>query len=117
MHHGPMSTDSGPHAGSSWRLVEQGSFVLGRCEVCGFRSAARRARFSAESDMRAHELLCPAATDLAGHAPDTEPLPSVPTATVPADASASGPETPSADDRLAEEVASGRERLSAQGRS
>ena len=107
-----MSTDAGPHASSSWRLVEQGSFVLGRCEVCGFTSAARRARFSAESDMRAHELLCAAATDLAGDAPDTGTVPSVPK-----DASAVGPEAPSADDRLAGEVASGRERLSAQGRS
>jgi len=107
-----MSTDAGPDAGSSWRLVEQGSFVLGRCEVCGFTSAARRARFSAASDMLAHELLCAAATDVAGETPDAGAVP-----TVQMDASAEGPESTRAGGGTAGEVASGRERLSAQGRS
>ena len=62
VHHGRMSTDAGLDAGRdgerSWSLVERGSFVLGRCEACGFQSPARRARFSAESDIRAHEVVC-----------------------------------------------------------
>lgn len=42
----------------SWTLEERGSFLVGQCSVCGFRSAARRARYSVASDMRAHEILC-----------------------------------------------------------
>ena len=80
----------------TWGLVDRGNFVVGQCEVCGFTSPARRARYSAESDMLAHEILCHAALDahdaLHGHAV----------------ARSAGPE---------EEVASGRQRLSAQGRS
>ena len=48
----------------AWSLVHRGSFVLGSCEACGYRSPARRARYSVEEDMGAHELLCRSARDL-----------------------------------------------------
>jgi len=43
--------------------MERGSFLFGRCRFCGFHSAGRRARYSVESDMRAHDVLCHAAQD------------------------------------------------------
>src|SRR3954468_14558238 len=95
------------HAGStpagSWTIVEQGSFLIGRCEGCGFVSAARRARFSAESDMRAHELLC----RQEGSSEQTADEPAGAPSSAGAPEVAAGPGL----------GASGRERLSAQGRS
>ena len=44
--------------GRRWTLADRGSFVVGTCGGCGYTSPARRARFTAESDMLAHELLC-----------------------------------------------------------
>ncbi len=32
--------------------------MFGCCDRCGFQSPGRRARYSVESDMRAHALLC-----------------------------------------------------------
>ena len=42
----------------SWSVVEHGSFLLGSCEACRWTSPARRARYSVEADLRAHEVLC-----------------------------------------------------------
>jgi hypothetical protein len=56
-----MSLDDGP-SGPRWTILARGSFLVGRCDDCGFTTAARRARYSAESDLRAHEILC-GATD------------------------------------------------------
>ena len=63
----------------SWGVVEHGSFLLGHCQVCRWTSPARRARYSVEADMRAHEVLCrsaeeastPAATQ-AGQSAETD---------------------------------------------
>jgi hypothetical protein len=49
-------TEAGETAG--WTLIERGSFVFGRCDLCGFHSPGRRARYSVESDMCAHTVLC-----------------------------------------------------------
>lgn len=55
-------SDGGSEPG--WSVVERGSFLFGRCAGCGFHSAGRRARYSVESDMRAHEVLCHATEEL-----------------------------------------------------
>ena len=47
-------------AAPTWTLVDRGNFVVGMCDACGYTSPARRARFSAVSDMQAHEILCEA---------------------------------------------------------
>lgn len=47
-----------------WTLEHRGSFLFGQCRVCGFTSPGRRARHSAEDDMRAHTLLCRSAEAL-----------------------------------------------------
>jgi hypothetical protein len=90
-----MSPDAGLHAGSRWTLLEQGRFVVGRCDDCGFATPARRARASAESDLLAHADLCeaPLVVDLAGVGLEE------------------------GGGVAGKGVASGRERLSAQGRS
>ncbi|WP_374970568.1 hypothetical protein [Terrabacter sp. BE26] len=88
-----MATDADPTAengpAGSWVLEQRGSFVLGRCEACGFTTSARRARFSVETDMLAHTPVCVGAAS----APRPQGAPGVHVG------------------------ASGRERLSAQGRS
>jgi hypothetical protein len=79
-------------AADPWSVTVRGSFFVGSCGTCAWTGPARRARFSVEADMRAHEVLCRSAAsqdvpvEIGVHAPP-------------------------------EVVASGRERLSAQGRS
>src|SRR4051812_5884261 len=104
VHHWAMPLHTGSGSADGWTIVEQGSFVIGRCDACGFTSAARRARFSAETDMRDHVSLCvwQGSKGLATDGP-----PARATATAP-------PQGPAADPEVG---ASGRERLSAQGRS
>lgn len=58
---GAMGQSQSPDSSSRWTFESSGSFLFGRCHVCGFRSPGRRARYSAESDMRAHTLLCQSA--------------------------------------------------------
>ena len=79
-------------AAAPWSVVVRGSFLVGLCGTCAWTSPARRARYSVEGDMRAHEVLCSSAA----------------AADVLIAAGASG---------HPDDVASGRERLSAQGRS
>ncbi|GAA2160394.1 hypothetical protein FHX52_3076 [Humibacillus xanthopallidus] len=79
-------------AADPWTVVVRGSFLVGLCGTCAWSSPARRARYSVEGDMRAHEVLCRSA------APAQEPVGSRATG-------------------QPDDVASGRERLSAQGRS
>jgi hypothetical protein len=79
-------------AAAPWSVTVRGSFFVGRCDTCAWTGPARRARFSVEADMTAHEVLCRSAA--------TEDVP----------IAAGVPAPP-------EDVASGRERLSAQGRS
>lgn len=62
----------------TWTVAEHGAFLVGQCPVCGFQSAARRARYSVESDMRAHEILCHARQTL-----DAVPVEAVPVEAVP----------------------------------
>lgn len=57
-----MSLDDGP-SGPRWTILARGSFLVGRCDECGFTTAARRARYTAESDLRAHEILCSATAE------------------------------------------------------
>lgn len=78
-------------APAPWSVVERASFLVGRCDACAWTSPARRARFSVETDMRAHEVLCRSAAGV--------------------------DERDAAADVQQDVVASGRERLSAQGRS
>ena len=108
MHHGHMSHDPPP----TWTIAERGSFVVGTCEACGYTSPARRARFTAESDMLAHEILC----DSRESAPTASAAgtPTAPAAGTPTVSAAGEPTVTAAGE---DEVASGRERLSAQGRS
>ncbi|GAA1983496.1 hypothetical protein GCM10009817_26140 [Terrabacter lapilli] len=54
----PGAEPAGDAAPRGWLLEQRGSFVLGRCDGCGFTTAARRARFSVESDMEAHVAGC-----------------------------------------------------------
>jgi hypothetical protein len=94
---------------------------VGHCVTCDWTSPARRARYSVEADMAAHEVLCRSAVavdsqggsevrsevgrgvggELGGRTDGDLAVPST------APASAGAPEV----------VTSGRERLSAQGRS
>ncbi|MDV3223273.1 hypothetical protein [Intrasporangium sp.] len=50
--------DPEPAEVPSWTATERGAFMFGCCDRCGFQSPGRRARYSVESDMRAHALLC-----------------------------------------------------------
>jgi hypothetical protein len=83
-------------APAPWSVVERASFLVGRCDACAWTSPARRARYSVVTDMRAHEVLCRSAAEV------DERL-------------AAGADVQA--DVHADVVASGRERLSAQGRS
>ena len=38
--------------------MPNGSFLVGRCAACGYAGPARRAAYTAETDGRAHEVLC-----------------------------------------------------------
>ncbi|HET8986934.1 MAG TPA: hypothetical protein VFN43_00350 [Humibacillus sp.] len=88
-------------APAPWTVAERGSFLLGCCETCGWTSPARRARHSVETDLRAHEVLCRSGpTEEVEAAGAVEGLDGAEVAVVEPD-----------------DVASGRERLSAQGRS
>jgi hypothetical protein len=58
---GQLDSPSAPHR---WTFSTRGAFTFGTCVVCGFRTPARRARYSAETDLRAHTLLCEAAEEL-----------------------------------------------------
>ncbi len=53
-----MSLHAGPSDAVPWDLVHRGSFIVGRCTACGFTGPARRASYTVEGDMRAHEVLC-----------------------------------------------------------
>ncbi len=53
-----MSLHAGPSDDVPWDVVRNGSFLVGRCGACGFSGPARRADYSVETDMRAHEVLC-----------------------------------------------------------
>ena len=48
-------------AADPWSVVVRGSFLVGLCGTCAWTSPARRARYSVEGDMRAHEVLCSSA--------------------------------------------------------
>jgi hypothetical protein len=61
---GAMGQPGSPAPPPPWTVEFRGAFTFGRCLVCGFESPARRARYSAEADMRAHELLCGATESL-----------------------------------------------------
>ena len=74
---------------------------MGQCATCDWTSPARRARYSVEADMAAHEVLCRSSVAVANRTDDDVAIPGPATAGVAA----------------ADVVASGRERLSAQGRS
>lgn len=50
--------EAGPGPVGGWSVEQRGSFVLGRCGACGFTTAARRARFSMETDMLRHGAEC-----------------------------------------------------------
>jgi hypothetical protein len=93
----------GANASPTWTLVERGSFVFGVCSICGFTSPGRRAHYSAESDLSGHEILSHGPAEVPDMAPSGALEPG----------SADEVEAPLASG----EVASGRERLSAQGRS
>ncbi|TQM61789.1 hypothetical protein [Humibacillus xanthopallidus] len=82
-------------AADPWSVTVRGSFFVGRCGTCAWTGPARRARFSVAADMTAHEVLCRSAA--------TQDVP------IPAGARVTA--------EVGEVVASGRERLSAQGRS
>ena len=99
---GPSGAGERPDPAPSWTVDERGSFLIGECTMCGHRSPARRARYSVASDMRAHEILCHAAQSVAV-ADDIEQV-------------LTGLVGPGAD-AFGASVASGRERLSALGRS
>lgn len=60
-----MGQPSSPDAPPRWTFQTRGAFTFGHCLVCGFRTPARRARYSAESDLKAHTLLCESAQALA----------------------------------------------------
>jgi hypothetical protein len=49
---------------SPWTFESRGPFTFGHCQVCGFRTPARRARYSAEEDLRTHAMLCEATESL-----------------------------------------------------
>lgn len=59
-----MGQSRSPDPSARWTFESHGSFLFGHCLVCGFRSPGRRARYSAENDMRAHTLLCESAEAL-----------------------------------------------------
>lgn len=61
---GPMGQPGSPSAPQRWTFQTRGAFTFGHCVVCGFRTPARRARYSAELDLQAHALLCEAAEEL-----------------------------------------------------
>lgn len=54
----PDAEPAGDPTPRGWLLEQRGSFVLGRCDGCGYTTSARRARFSVESDMEAHAAGC-----------------------------------------------------------
>ena len=41
-----------------WLVEQRGSFLVARCDACGHTTAARRARFSMETDMLRHGAEC-----------------------------------------------------------
>lgn len=41
-----------------WMVEQRGSFLIGRCDACGHTTAARRARYSMETDMQRHDAEC-----------------------------------------------------------
>ena len=45
-------------ASGGWLVEQRGSFLVGRCDACGYTTAARRARFSMETDMLRHGAEC-----------------------------------------------------------
>ena len=45
-------------------LVHLGNFVRGACDLCGFVGPARRARYTAVSDLAAHAPSCPERTGI-----------------------------------------------------
>ncbi|MEW1952896.1 hypothetical protein [Terrabacter sp. NPDC080008] len=59
-----MTSDTAPASAAAWipedgwSVERRGSFVVGRCAACGFTTSARRARYSVETDMRAHASDC-----------------------------------------------------------
>ena len=59
VHHVVMATS--PPGAEPWTLEHRGPFLVGRCVTCGYAGPARRAHYSVEMDMQAHEVLCPAA--------------------------------------------------------
>lgn len=59
-----MGPPSSPGAPPAWTFQTRGAFTFGHCLVCGFRTPARRARYSAEMDLTAHTLLCESARSL-----------------------------------------------------
>ncbi|EWT02615.1 hypothetical protein N865_02375 [Intrasporangium oryzae NRRL B-24470] len=69
-----MSLHDGPDDGPRWTFLERGSFLIGCCEVCGYTTAARRARYTAESDLATHDLTCVAPDDLAADELATDDL-------------------------------------------
>ena len=59
-----MGQPSSPTSQPPWTFESRGPFTFGHCLVCGFRTPARRARYSAETDLRTHALLCEATASL-----------------------------------------------------
>ncbi|HHU11020.1 MAG TPA: hypothetical protein GXZ60_13555 [Intrasporangiaceae bacterium] len=54
-----MSTSPAP----TWTMIDKGSFVLGRCEVCGWTSPARRAYATVEREGIKHAEVCAGSPD------------------------------------------------------
>lgn len=61
---GAMGLPPSPTESPRWNFEARGPFTFGTCLVCGFRTPARRARYSAEMDLKAHDLLCESAAEL-----------------------------------------------------
>lgn len=52
------SSDGEPGPTGGWLVEQRGSFLVARCDACGHTTAARRARFSMETDMLRHGGEC-----------------------------------------------------------